>query len=995
MIDVKPGVISTVAIAATFTAEPLLPSLRFMLNAAGLSLGISFAPYNQVFQQLLTSTSLLAGNDGGINVVLVRVEDFTRNTSDNEQARLIIGQIVSELCSALTQHGRRAQMPTVFAALPPSPRFAGIVKAEIEAANTALLAHARSVPGIVVLSPEDIDLVSTQEHFDDAGDRLAHLPYTEEHYAALALAIARKVHALRVPAHKVLVLDCDETLWRGVVGEDGIDGLSVPPQLAQLQAFAVKAQAQGTLICLVSKNSERDVLEVFEKRSDMILKLDHIVAHRINWDSKPRNIASLARSLKLGLDSFVFIDDNPVECELMRTELPQVVTMQLPPLNEVDSFLSHLWCFDKVGVTEEDVRRTAMYHENAARQASEESATDIAAFIASLKVVPHIAAPDDSEWPRLAQLTQRTNQFNFSTVRRSESEMRALPDGGYSVLRVKVRDRFGDYGIVGLLIVKAVERALFVDTFLLSCRVLGRGVEHAILRRLGEMARERNLSQVELPFIPTPKNEPAYAFVESVAASFREPGQDRIIYRIPSEAACAIAHQPGHDPGAVIEARKSEERKGAASSTSRVGIEGTERYAQLAQTLVSDIRVLQAVRLASTRTRSLPGHAVAPTADTERRLLDLWEELLGIDGLGVDDDFFTLGGTSLVAARLFAQIERHFAVRMSLTAILESRTVRTLAQHLERQGTSQVRSLIELKSGGPRNLFLVHDGYGETLLYLNLARRLPRDLAVYGIEPRRIRSVPLAHTTIEDMAAFYLQEVRMQQPNGPYMLGGMCAGGVIAYEMAAQLERVGQKVDLVVLLDAAAPRASKRRGRITRGRLRRVQQGMEQIRGDRRGRLRQARTATGMITRKLMNALVWEIAQRGRKWWVRARFRLLCEALKHNSAWPRFLPGLSVPQIYDSAEARYVPTEMLQAMTVLVRARYGESDDTPYREIYADDMLGWTRLANTLEVVDIDGGHTSMLHEHHVDSLAMALEPYVSSKKLASTRVPEVEPLAQ
>src|SRR5262249_34539373 len=148
----------------------------------------------------------------------------------------------------------------------------------IKTANATLSDHAQALPGLTLLLSEELDRVSTQPRYDEIGDELAHMPFTEAHYAALALAIARKIHALSVPVHKVLALDCDETLWRGVVGEDGVEGIEIPPQLARLQQFAVKAREQGALICLLSKNSERDVLEVFEKRPDMVLKIDDIVA---------------------------------------------------------------------------------------------------------------------------------------------------------------------------------------------------------------------------------------------------------------------------------------------------------------------------------------------------------------------------------------------------------------------------------------------------------------------------------------------------------------------------------------------------------------------------------------------------------------------------------------------------------------------------------------------------------------------------------------------
>jgi FkbH-like protein len=983
---------AAIAVAATFTAEPLQSGLHFVLEAAGLALDVRFAPYNQVFQELLTPTGLLANNTGGVNVVLARVEDFAREAENVEERLAIIERVAPELCSALTQHVHRERVPMLFAALPPSPGARRVLGPKLEAAHAALVAYASSLPGLILLSPEDIDPVSTQERYDDLGDELGHMPFTEEHYAAIALAIARKVHALRVPAQKVLVLDCDETLWRGVVGEDGVEGITIPPDRAQLQHFAVKIQAQGVLICLVSKNSERDVLEVFEKRTDMILGLDHIVAHRINWDSKPRNIASLARALNLGLDSFVFIDDNPVECALMRTELPQVVTLQLPPDNEIESFLSRLWTFDKVTVTDEDTRRTAMYRENATREEFEESATDVAAFIASLGVVVDMAAPVESEWSRLAQLTQRTNQFNFTTVRRTEPEMRALRDSGYLVLRVRVRDRFGDYGIVGLVIATGIEDALVVDTFLLSCRVLGRGVEHAILRQLGEIASKRALRQVHLPYIATDRNEPARAFVESLAAPFRVQEEDSIVYRIPLEAAFAIAHRPGHDPAAVIEARKSEERKSAApSGGSSVVVERSERYARLAQTLISDTCVLKSVRADSGRVRNLTDATVAPTTDSERALLSLWQELLGIVGLGVEDDYFAVGGTSLIAARLFAEIARRFGTRLPLTTILELPTVRKLANRLEQQRTLQAGALIELRRGGPRNLFLVHDGDGETLLYLNLARRMPDDLAIFGIEPRRIAGVPLAHAAIEEMAAFYLEEVRKKQPHGPYLFGGMCAGGVIAYEMAAQVERAGECVELVALLDAAAPRAIKSRGRITKARLGRLQQALEQARSGGYGLVRRARLLVGAITKKVTNALMWEIAQRGKRWSAQARFTLLREVLARNISWPAFVPELTVRQIYDTAEARYVPNQVSIAPIVLARARLGDGSDTPYRHIYEDETLGWGSLAHNLTVIDVDGGHSSMLQERFVDSLAKALTPYVSPTKAEPIRARRIE----
>jgi|SRR5579862_2005656 len=967
-----------VAIAATFTAEPLLPGLRLVLQEAGMDLDISFAPYHQVFQELLSTTSLLATNAGGVNVLLVRLEDYVRDLTDREQARSLLKRSGRDLGEALSQHARRVQEQTVLVVFPPSPSAPADLRPELDQAATDLTEAVQAVPGIHLLASENIDRGSVGERHDRLRDQLAHIPFTDEYFAAIALAVARQVHALRVPAHKVLVLDCDHTLWHGVVGEDGVEGISLPDRLLGVQRFAVEQQARGTLVCLASKNAERDVLEVFEKRPEMVLRLEHIVAHRINWEPKPANLASLARDLNVGLDSFVFLDDNPVECAQMKAELPQVVTLQLPPSGDVGAFLSRLWAFDKVSVTSEDARRTSMYRQSAARKALEASTTDIAEFVASLGIVIDIAPPAETDWPRVAQLTQRTNQFNFTTKRRNESELLASQKGGSSVLRVTVRDRFGDYGLVGVMIAGAEADRLSVDTLLLSCRVLGRGVEHAMLRKLGELARERSLSWVALPYVPTPKNEPARAFVESVAAEFGTREEFGILYRIPVDRACAVVHRPGHDPEAVLRARDAEAVKGAAESSQAPASPATanrsDRYAALAGTLGSGKAVLEALHARSRRSRTLSAPPQPPATETERKVLELWQEVLGMEGLGVEDDYFALGGTSLLAAQLFAEIGRRFGVNLRLTAILESPSVRALSRHLEPQGSGRSGGLIALRrGGGGRNLFLVHDGDGETLLYLNLARRLPEEYSVFGIEPYRLPRVPLAHARIEDMAAFYIQEMRKQQPRGPYLLGGLCAGGVIAYEMSAQLKLAGESVDLVALLDAASPRAEKRRGRIGGQRLGRMAQVFAQARDRKSSFIGRGFFIVRAVCGKVLNTIAWEVSSRVKRLSVRARFQLLRGLLKRRLPWPSFVKELSIREIYDSAEASYVPRPASGAGVVLLRASTGEGTDVPYREVYADDTLGWGGLAPGLTVVDVDGGHASMLQESFVGSTTAAL----------------------
>ena len=963
-------------ISSTFTDQPLEPALVYLLDLLNLPLGVRFAPYNQVFQQLLDPSSMAATNAMGVNMFAVRLEDFMRDQRHVVAPASMMAKIGRDLLDALRTFAHRVRVPTLLAMFPPSPRVVGDAAEAVMIANAFICAEAVALPGVVVLRPDELGCAERRlsADYDALSDELAHVPFTDEYYASFALSIARHVHTLCVPARKVLVLDCDNTIWRGVVGEEGTEGILLSPASLRLQEFAVDAQAQGALICVASKNAERDVLEVFEKRRDMLLTSEHIVAHRINWEAKPRNLISLARELNLGLDSFVFLDDSPVECAQMRSELPQVVTLQVPPDDAVESFLAHLWVFDKMAVTEEDAKRTRMYRENSARQQYEENSSDLGEFFASLNLEIDIKPPEDHEWSRVAQLSQRTNQFNFTAVRRTEAELRAIASGDDSrVLRVKVRDRFGDYGLVGLVVAHMTADALVIDIMLLSCRVLGRGVEHAMLRLLGALANEEHRAWVNLIYRQTSKNEPARAFADSVASNFRTTVGVDAEYLIPVEKAMAIAHRPGFDPAAVVKARRSDETTAIASVAASAMSARSDRYQLIAGELHSGAAVLAALRAARSRQRILPTVPQKAESPGEAALLALWEDLLGVQGLGVEDDFFALGGNSLLVARMFSEIERRHGVRLRMTAILDAPTVRRLARQIHPNRAAGSGVLIDLKPGDGPALFLVHDGDGETMLYRNLAGRMPLDMAVVGIEPRSLPGIPLAHDSIEGIAACYVDAIRGRQPSGPYLLGGMCAGGLIAYEMALQLSNAGQLVNLIAMFDAATPQAPHRPARGAKARAARIAVVLETARQTHGNLLHRWSFLTMAFAGKAVNALLWQLSSRLRHLTTRWRFFLLTFMLRRGKAWPRAVPELSVREIYGFAEGRYRPARNDKVPVLLFRATVGDGGDTPYQDIYADEDLGWKSVAGELAVVDVAGGHASMLQEPFVQSLGELL----------------------
>lgn len=958
-----------VAIAGTFTAEPIAAYLSHCTELVGLPMALSFAPYGQIFQELLAPESTLSRNTGGANLLLVRFGDFLRARPraqrgeagpHAESDEVFLRRTGRELAAAIEQFALGHPLPLILALPPNSPTVAPELSTLVESATRELVAAVSHVPNVVVLPAEKTMNWPLADPFDPQRDEAAHIPYREEYFASLAATVAREIHRRLVAAHKVLVLDCDNTLWRGIVGEDGVQGITFTPQNLALQRYAVEQHARGTLLCLCSKNAERDVFEVFETYPDLPLRPEHLVSWRINWESKADNLQSLADELNLGLDSFAFVDDSPLECEQIRSQLPQVLTLELSPELDVASILPHWWAFDKVAVTDEDLRRTQLYRENAARQRFEVQAKSIGDFLAGLELRIEMAPPSDDEWPRVSQLTQRTNQFNFTTLRRSEAELQALQQGGASVLRVRVSDRFGDYGIVGLLVASQVGEALEVDTFLLSCRALGRGVEHAMLRRLGELAVERGATEVALPYRATAKNEPARAFADSVTGLRFDEGDS--IYRVPAPEACTIEHHPGADPGAGLAAATSE-RGGPRSAT--VPIAGkSDRHRRLIACITSAQALLDAVNDRRRRLRDLASVPAPPVNQDQADLLRLWEELLAIEGLGIDDNYFDLGGTSLLAVQLFAEITRRFGVNLPLTTILEAPTVRELTGRVAKQGGRE-DTLVLLRAGGKRTLFFVHDGDGETLLYRNLALRLPDDVTVYGIQPFRSGRIPLAHTQFEAMAADYVREVKRVCPNGPYLFAGLCAGGTIAFEMAMELERQGEHAELVAILDAAAPTAEQRPVVAAR-RWSRLQ---DLIAGDDPlgAKLQQA-------SQTLRRVVEYETRHRIGKVAASARFRIVEQVVARQKPWPAWMAPPSFRELYLKVEARYAPGVARRSRIVLFRATGGGPDDVAYRELCVDPSLGWNaHVEGGIEVFDVAGGHAGMLTEPDVRSVAAAL----------------------
>jgi FkbH-like protein len=318
---------------------------------------------------------------------------------------------------------------------------------------------------------------------------------------------------------KVLVVDLDNTIWGGVVAEDGIDGIKADSEYPcaayqDLQRAILAARDRGVLLAIASKNDRAEAIAALDGHQGMLLRSTDFAAHRINWNEKAQGLREIAAELNVGVDSLAFLDDSPVERERIRLELPEVAVIELPadPLLYAQA-LRDSPVFERLSLTDEDRQRGRMYAEQTARADLESRATSLVDFLRSLEMEIDIRSMSPDALPRIAQLTQKTNQFNMTTRRYSEQELSELAaNPSARVYQVRVRDRLGDSGLVGAAITRADEDGWEIDTLLLSCRVIGRTIEKAMLAKIADDAIEDGARRLHGWFLTTKKNLPASGF---------------------------------------------------------------------------------------------------------------------------------------------------------------------------------------------------------------------------------------------------------------------------------------------------------------------------------------------------------------------------------------------------------------------------------------------------------------------------------------------------
>ena len=343
----------------------------------------------------------------------------------------------------------------------------------------------------------------------------AKAPYSARYLDAFAAAISSASRGFGSYFYKALALDCDNTLWGGIIGEDGVAGIKLgafdyPGNIFwRVQHELARLEQSGVLLCLCTKNNQADVDEVFASHPDMVLKPAQIVARRVNWTDKVQNLRELAAELNLGLDSIVFLDDSDFECAAVRSQLPQVRTVQIPKsLPEYPRVLQGIsQLFLGGGISRESRSKTQQYHQRAAGIAQQAEFASQEDYLHSLQLQAFLTSNAEASIARIAELSQKSNQFNLTTRRYSEAEIAqrmAEPDS--TVYSLVVKDRFGDAGLTGVVVMRHEQQTAHVEAFFMSCRVIGRGVEFSIWNHITAQAAARGCTQMLASYVPTAKN---------------------------------------------------------------------------------------------------------------------------------------------------------------------------------------------------------------------------------------------------------------------------------------------------------------------------------------------------------------------------------------------------------------------------------------------------------------------------------------------------------
>lgn len=521
-----------IALMSSFTIDPIAAYLDVDSRLIGLFPNIYIAPFNRYQEEVLNSNSKLYQFQPDVILFFVELESLVSDSfreqfpqMELKEKELEIDRNAHEIVQLLNSLTQQTQALIIFSNFV-IPTFSplGILdnKQEIgykrfyRILNSRLEQEFRSNSQIFIF---DLNEVASKH----GKDRYLNYPmyyrgsilFDESFLPVVSHELMGFIKTLKGKTRKCIVLDLDNTLWGGIIGEDGFNGIKLNTaypgnEFIDFQRTLLSLHNRGIILAVNSKNNLEDALEVFQKHPFMLIKEKNLAEYRINWNDKVQNMVELAQSINIGLDSMVFIDDNPVERARISAALPEVLVINIPSSSTLyRKSIEMLNDFNTFSLTKEDLQRSKMYFARRQRLDLERRVQTLEEFIKTLEIVVEIRYANDFSLPRIFSLINRTNQFNLTTKRYSEAEIdKMYNDPKFLIYTLQIHDKFGDEGIVGIAIIKKESSDFWViDSFLMSCRVIGRKIEEVFLYKLiNDAKKSKEVKKIEAEYIPTKKN---------------------------------------------------------------------------------------------------------------------------------------------------------------------------------------------------------------------------------------------------------------------------------------------------------------------------------------------------------------------------------------------------------------------------------------------------------------------------------------------------------
>lgn len=548
--------------------------------------------------------------------------------------------------------------------------------------------------------------------FDPVAFDQANIPFQKDVFRDLAMIVCRKSWAAFSNEFKLLILDCDNTLWKGICAEDGLEGINVTEAYAQFQQFLLNKKNEGFLLALCSKNQEDDVKRIFQKSPEMLLSYDDFIIRKINWENKADNISNICCELRLDESSVIFMDDSVTECIICLKKLPRVLTLLLP-LEEQNlmPFISRIWAFDRIKVTNEDKNRHNMYLENRQREKLREMCTNDGELLKYLNMEIQLSPLNQMDRDRISQLSFRTNQCNLNGIRLSVHEL--MNQGSDESFVIRLTDIYGSYGIVGYLRYHVDEQTLHIRHFFLSCRALSRYVEHKILNYLLDFFENKKIQTCDMQCIITEKNDYFVQFLKNTKWSIQQEGNILHCSRSTFQRIDFSFEE-------FVTVRWTSEDDGP-NTLDTVGFaapmrdSGTEHSVDISETEQKSFlchwkqNILELAKEGKTYDFLWPLiYCESPCCENieyikeiqsettlAQRLKTVWEKILERELNIPTDDFFASGGNSLQVLELASHIYREFGCLVSLSDILKGPTfyeIELLIHHMLNQDSRKLPS---------------------------------------------------------------------------------------------------------------------------------------------------------------------------------------------------------------------------------------------------------------------------------------------------------------